>query len=152
MPSSARLHLQKRRFAGAELHVQNLTDLTAGVVHVAAQQIAHIHPAGFKLRSLAARNLQFRLDQRIRVGNRIDANKLQNQKILVRPELFHLNFAPRVVRTEGKQLQPNSKAIGNIAMNLDRNLAVATLRFYDTSQSDELIRDFRLSYSRISRE
>jgi hypothetical protein len=93
------------------------------------------------LRALTARNLQFASDQRLRVVHRIDACELQNQQAFVRPEFFDLQRATAVVGRERGQPQSNLEPVGNVAVQLDRDFAVASLRLPHAGQGNEFAAD-----------
>ncbi len=56
------------------------------------RQVAQVRPARLQLGAFDARNLKLGTDQRLGIGNRLDAVKLQNQKALVRPEVLDLHL------------------------------------------------------------
>jgi len=57
---------------------------------------------------------------------------------LVGPEFFNLQRAPASVLSESEQLQANSEAVGNVAVQLDRHFATAPLRLAHAGQSNKL--------------
>ncbi len=80
--------------------------------------------------------------KQLRFGDRIDPRKLQNQVALVGPEFFNLQLAPAVVWRQSEQPQAYSEPVGNVAVQLDCDFAMAPLRFPHARQGDELVADF----------
>src|SRR5579864_7147662 len=139
--STSASHNQQRRFAGSELHIFNPPDLVSVIEDRAPNQVADVIPTALQFRALSPWHLQLRPDQRPSIRHRIDANELQNQQALMRPEAFNLNLAPRVARlAQREQLHPLGKAIRNIAVNLSRDFAMSPLRLHHAGQRDELHR------------
>jgi hypothetical protein len=52
------------------------------------------------------------------------------------PQIFYFQFAVSIFLAQREQFHPRSKAIGNVAVNFCRNLAVPPLRFNDAGQGD----------------
>jgi hypothetical protein len=129
---------QKRRFARAKLNVFNLANLAIRVEHYATNQIADVIPTWIELCPFTARNLQFASEQSFGIGHRINSRELQNQETLVRPEFLNLQLAPTSVLRESEQPQAYLEPVGNVAMQLDCDFAMASLRFPHARQGDEL--------------
>jgi hypothetical protein len=114
------------------MHVYNLADLALAIEYCATDQVAQIRPAWLQLRAFTARKLQFGADQRLGIGNRLDAPKLQNQKTLMRPKIIDRYFAALAVFSERPQPHILPKAVRNIGMQFDRYFSAPPLRLdYD---------------------
>ncbi len=125
-------HDQQRRFASPKLNVLYAADIAAVVENYASDKIADIRPTLLKFGALTAWHLQFRSDQGLGVGDRIDAPELEDQQPLMGPQAFNFEFPPRFLRpAQSQQLHPRCESFRDIAMHLHRNLAVPALGFHD---------------------
>src|ERR1700730_5714505 len=127
---------QQRRFSGPELHIFNLADLTLAVEHCATDQVAQVRPPRFQLSALAARKLKLGAHQRLGIGNRLDALKLQHQKTLMRPEILDRYFAALAVFCERPQPHFLPEAARSIGVQFDRYFSAASLRRDDDRQAN----------------
>ncbi len=63
----------------------------------------------------------------------------------MRPKLFNLQLAPRIVFCKREKSHAGVESVWNIRVQLDGNFAVPSLRLEDAGERDELV-----AYSRIS--
>jgi hypothetical protein len=146
---------QQRRFSGAELHVFNLADFALAIEHRATDQIAQVRPARLQLGAFAARKLKFGADQRLGIGNRLDALKLQHKKTLMRPEILDGHFSALAVSRERPYPHVLPEAVRNTGVQLNRYFSATSLRLNDDRQGNPFAacvrcRDSTISYSMIS--
>jgi len=141
---------QQRRFSGAELHILNLADLALAIEHCATDQIAQVRPARLQLGAFTARKLKFGANQRLGIGNRLDALKLQHQKTLLRPEIFDRYFAALPVFPERPQPHVLPEAVRDIGVQFDCYFSAASLGLDDDRQANPLAACVRCRYSMIS--
>src|SRR5208337_4903683 len=104
--------------------------------------------------------LKFGAEQRLGIGNRLDALKLQHQKTLMRPEILDRYFAALAVFGERPQPHVLPEAVRNIGVQLNRYFSAASLRLDDDRQGNPfaacvrcrhaLLAIPRLCYSMIS--
>ena len=85
-------------------------------------------------------------DQRLGIGNRVDAIKLQNQQALVRPQVFNLNFAALAILAERPQPHAFAEAVRNIGVQFDCDFSAASLGFDYPRQGNKLDLAARLRY------
>ena len=103
----------------------------------ATNQIADVCRALLQRRTFTSWDLQLTSDQRLSVRNRIDAGKLQNYKLFVRPRVFDLQLATAAIFRQRQQPQSLMQSVWNVAVQLDGNFSVPPLCFRHTGQSDE---------------
>lgn len=56
----------------------------------------------------------------------------------MRPKFFDVQLAPVAILRQSEQPQTNFKAVWNVAVQLDRDFATASLRFPHAGQGNEL--------------
>src|SRR5208337_618456 len=122
---------QQRRFSRTKLHVFNFADLALAIEYRAADQVAQVRPARLRLGALVNRKLKFRAHQRLGIGNRLDALKLQYQKTLMRPQILDRHFAALAVLLERPQPHVSPKALRNSGVQLNRYFPAASLGLDD---------------------
>jgi hypothetical protein len=78
--------------------------------------------------------------------------KLENQPLFVRPQTFHLNFAPLIGLRLEQRPKPHAfaEAIRNIGVEFDGDFSAASLGFDDPRQGNKLAAWLRCRYSIIS--
>ena len=59
----------------------------------------------------------------------------------MRPEFLNLQLAPAIVLRQGEQPQAHPKTVGNIAVQLNCDFAMASLRLSHAGQGDEFAGD-----------
>ena len=143
---------QQRRFSRSKLYVFNLADLALAIEHGATDQVAQVRPARLQLGAFTARKLKFGAHQRLSIGNRLDALKLQNQKTLMRPQILDRYFAALAVFRERPQPHVLPEAVRNAGMQFDRYFSAASLGLDDHRQGNPFAtcarcRDSMISYS-----
>ncbi len=141
---------QQRRFSGPELYVLDFADLALAIEHCATDQVAQVRPARLQLGAFAARKLKFGAHQRLGIGNRSDALKLQHQKTLMRPKILDRYFAALPIFRERPQPHVLPEAVRNIGVQFDRDFSAASLRLDDDCQGYPLAACVRCRDSLLS--